>query len=137
MSHKKVLDKLFALVYTNIKKKGEFVMSRKADEGRKDLKEIEDARAAARRKINLYRPDELRGNVACHLDQNTFNNDLRNLAIMSKSDHVRLCALLRHHKIPKGKISKQFALALRYIGKIKMIHPIKNKKLSLCGFKLS
>lgn len=112
-------------------------MSRKADEGRKDLKEIEDARAAARRKIKLYRPDEIKGNVVCHLDQDTFNNSLHNLAIMSKSDHVRLCALLRHHKIPKGKISKQFAMALRSIGKIKMIYPIKIKKISLCGFKLS
>jgi len=111
-------------------------MSRKVDESRKDLKEVEDARAIARRKVGAIYPDYiLEGNVVCHLDQHTLNNDLRNLAIMSKSDHMRLYALLRHYKIPKGKISKQFALTLRSMDVIQMIYPL--KKLSLYGFKLS
>ena len=111
-------------------------MSRKADESRRDLKEVEDARAAARRKVKTIYPDYvLEGNVVCHLDQHTLNNDLRNLAIMSKSNHTKLYALLRHYKIPKGKISKKFALALRSMDIIQMIYPL--KKLSLYGFKLS
>lgn len=111
-------------------------MSRKADEGRKDLKEIEDARAAARRRVKTIYPDYvLEGNVVCHLDQHPLNNDLRNLAIMSKSNHMKLVSILRCNKIAKGKVSKKFALALRSMDVIQMIHPL--KKLSLYRFKLS
>ena len=109
-------------------------MTRKADESRKDLKGVEDARTKARRKVALIYPNELKGNVICHLDRNSLNSDLRNLAIMSRSDHMRLHTFLRKYKIPKGRASKKFALKIKSKEWIDMIYPIKKKSCVMYGF---
>ena len=100
---------------------------------------LRDARMAARKKVIFIRPNDVIGNVVCCLDQNSFNIDLRNLAILSRSGHSRLQALLRHYKIPKGKASKRFAIKLRSEGMIEMIHPIRKevkKRYVIAGFKM-
>ena len=99
-------------------------------------KNISKARAEAREKVAKFHPYMMEKNVICHLDQDSFNNNLCNLAIMSRTSYSKLLALLRWHKIPKGRMSKKFALGLRSKGEIGMIHPIKERKRScVVGFK--
>ena len=104
---------------------------------KEDLKRLMDARAEAREKVAKIYPYDMKGNIVCHMNQISFDNKLSNLAIISRSDHAKLCSLLRSHKIPKGKESKRFALRLRSIGEIDMIYPL-SKKNSICieGFVL-
>ena len=107
---------------------------------RKDEKLVEDARAKARKKVERVSLTDLKGHVICHLDQISLNNDLRNLAIMSRSNHARLQSLLRHHKVPEGKASKQFAFTLRSAGIIEMEHPVRKmrgpKHVKIQGFNI-
>ena len=111
-------------------------MSHKLSE---DERKLKDVRMAARKKVRSIRPNDVIGNVVCCLDQNTFNIDLRNLAVLSRRGHSRLQALLRHYEIPKGEASKKFALWLKSEGMIEMIHPIKKevkKPYVIAGFKM-
>ena len=93
-----------------------------------EAKKLKDARTAARRKVEKICPHQIKGNVVCCLDQYTLNISLHNLAILSKSSHSRVQAMLRHYKIPKGKASKKFIMKLRSEGLLEIIYPIKKQR---------